>query len=474
MISHTAAEKALAAAWQELLCGVFDLSPDEVKFSTDRRGAVNAREEFLEQIKQWIRTSRVVISLQTPVSRSRPWLLWEAGFAQSADKELFVVVYEARNTQAAERIQGKLGSPLDVIQQFQGMRSEDVEKVLRQLKIGALRDVPTRAAADESALIRRYVKAILRHEHRWVKRRFIYETRICLKFSAPARKTLDTQGIIAPTVEVQGVEGSLRIFGFDASTRVIRWDALLKHLLAIEDLPWPGSAARWARGLGRKLQAALHGTLIDGPEGLPLYADARPDVHHSYRPSIVLRDDTGGVTYFIVSFTHMPSVLVAPPQRQRTRVLLHYLDFCRMMRWGVLERNRFQRYFDAPDAFGEDEGQDRLREFIEAIMTIRTDFWNRNLGPNEIDHVIGEKHLPKLHRLTDAYFAAMRKIDPNDAGVAPPKLPDFAKIKSAYGDLTRLNKEYFVLINECFEEELQLLSPELETFPSGNTDEPRP
>ena len=96
MISHTATESYLAKAWQDLLHEVFDLPRDSIWFSSDP-DALDAS-PFAHQIEDSIRQSSAVISIQTPVSRLRPWTLWEAGIARGLDKPLFVIVYESANS----------------------------------------------------------------------------------------------------------------------------------------------------------------------------------------------------------------------------------------------------------------------------------------------------------------------------------------------------------------------------------------
>jgi hypothetical protein len=86
MISHTATESYLAEAWQELLSEAFDLQKQSIWFSSDP-DAFDAG-PFANQIEQKIRQASAIISIQTPVSRLRPWTLWEAGIARGLDKPI--------------------------------------------------------------------------------------------------------------------------------------------------------------------------------------------------------------------------------------------------------------------------------------------------------------------------------------------------------------------------------------------------
>jgi hypothetical protein len=85
MISHTATESYLAEAWQEMLHEVFDLPRDSIWFSSDP-DAFDAG-PFATQIETMIRQSSAFISIQTPVSRLRPWTLWEAGIARGLERD---------------------------------------------------------------------------------------------------------------------------------------------------------------------------------------------------------------------------------------------------------------------------------------------------------------------------------------------------------------------------------------------------
>jgi hypothetical protein len=131
MISHTATEAYLAEAWQDLLHEVFDLPRDQIWFSSDP-DAFDAG-PFAAQIEEKIRQSSAVISIQTPVSRLRPWTLWEAGIARGLDKPLFVIVYEPSQVPKGRGIFNRLGTPLDALQQTPGMDAEKIRGVRDRL-----------------------------------------------------------------------------------------------------------------------------------------------------------------------------------------------------------------------------------------------------------------------------------------------------------------------------------------------------
>src|SRR5215471_2233114 len=114
MISHTATESYLAQAWQDLIHEVFDFPRDRIWYSTDP-DALDAG-PFATQIEGQIENALAVISIQSPVSRFRPWTLWEAGIARGSNKPLFVVVYESPTTPRDRTIFSNLGTPLDAMQ----------------------------------------------------------------------------------------------------------------------------------------------------------------------------------------------------------------------------------------------------------------------------------------------------------------------------------------------------------------------
>jgi hypothetical protein len=215
--------------------------------------------------------------------------------------------------------------------------------------------------------------------------------------------------------------------------------------------------------LGEILQKGLNGDLIDGAEGLPFYFDARPNQHYSYRPSVVLRDDVGSQTYFVISFTHVPKTLMARPSKRSSEVLLHYIDFCRMMRWGVLERPRFREYFEEANAFTPEEADRRLRDFIAAITVIRTDFWNRGLERDALRNVVDPEMLPALDQLYFRYYETLKVLDPDDSGLVPEPLPDYRHVQKAYKDLLELNKSFFLIVHNELGKELSRLEPDPET-----------
>jgi hypothetical protein len=242
------------------------------------------------------------------------------------------------------------------------------------------------------------------------------------------------------------------LFGLAIDSR--KWEIFLAHLDTLK-APWKGSAARWARGLGHALQRALSGLLLENAEGLPLYFDSRSN--RRYRPSVTLQEDHGCETIFTISFTLVPSEISAVPKTD-AGTLLHYFDFARMMRWGVLEDFEVQAFFRRPYDYADEERACRISDFLEKIYSIRTEFWNRGLEMGAIDHAISNDDLPILENLRDEYHKIMREIDPKDTGKLPEPLPDIPIIQGIYADLLSNNKGWYQVVHRNFGREIENLA----------------
>ena len=398
-------------------------------------------------IEKEIGAAQAIISIQSPVSRLRPWILWEAGMARALGKPVYVIVYERSDATRDERIFGRLGTPLDPFQQFPGTDLKRVQGVIELLQ--AHLDRPMKSGRLDEAL-RDYEKGVKTLENYWVLRKQIFEKRLRLVFDPAARELLAETGRIADHVMVEGIQGSMVIFGLllDKS-----WRDFLKHLMELKS-PWSGSAERWACGLGSALQRALDGQCINGPEGLPLYFDATAG--YSYRPSVSSLKEEGEKTIFNVSFVLLPQELTVHPPGT-FGVLLHYLDFCRMMRWGILEEPKFAAFFRNSRLFSAQQGADYIREFLGRILSIRTEIWNRGLARDAIWHALDENEQPIMDSLLNAYLEAMRIIDPDDKGTIPDPLPGVDALRKVYADLLKVNKQIYLLVYKALGPLLQKL-----------------
>jgi hypothetical protein len=443
MISHTATESYLAKAWQDLLHEVFDLPRDSIWFSSDP-DALDAG-PFAQQIENSIRQSSAVISIQTPVSRLRPWTLWEAGIARGLDKPLFVIVYEPGHPPKGQGIFNRLGTPLDALQQTPGMDAEKIRGVLDNL--GRKINKPIAGTQLEDSL-KRYIDAVSSHQRCWIFENRIFDKRVELILNLDERDQLIQQPIIPATVKIRDVEGSARIFGLDVGET--SWQEFTANLASLAS-PWAGSAQRWARGLGRAINCALRGKLLVEAEGLPLYFD--PQERKAYRPSVSLREDHGCETIFTLSFTLIPPELVVCPT-SAAGILVQHLDFCRMWRWGILEDPDISAFFRNAHFYPKKRASEIIYDFLGKDFSVRTEFWNRGLERNAIHDALEKSDLAALDDILQRYYIAMRTLDPNDDGMFPDPMPDYDVLKKVYCDLLKVNKEYYLLVHRNLAREL--------------------
>jgi hypothetical protein len=448
MLSHTVDEAFLAQAWQDLIREVFDVPRDQIWFSSDP-DAMDAKGPFALQIEQKIQLAQAVISIQSPASRHRPWLLWESGIARGLNKPIYVVVYEKPDAPRNDRILDKLGTPLDAMHHYCGTNASKIRGVVDQLG----RDIGQSPNATRLELaLDGYLKSVKTFEHCFVWKETQFDRRIQLVFTEEQIIKLRETGDVAEAVEVRDVLGSMVLFGLAVDSK--EWKAFLAHLDTL-NAPWKGSAARWARGLGHALQRALSGLLVENAEGLPLYFDSR--AKRRYRPSVSLQEDHGCETFFTVSFTLIPSEISAVPQTD-AGTLLHYLDFVRMMRWGVLEDFEVQSFFRRPYSYSVEDRASRISDFFEKIYSIRTEFWNRGLEMGAIDHAIEKDDLAILVELRDHYHTIIHEIDPKDTGKLAQPLPDIKIIQKIYADLLGNNKRWYKLLHKNFGREIEMLA----------------
>jgi hypothetical protein len=122
MISHASTDEKIATAWYDLLRSIFPTS--ELRYSSDPRNPpFHGYTAFAEQIHDSVKETEYCLTVQTPSSRRRPWLIWEAGLAKSLNKEIFVVLYGVKP--------GRLENPLDSEPHDCGLEKSDVQRIVR-------------------------------------------------------------------------------------------------------------------------------------------------------------------------------------------------------------------------------------------------------------------------------------------------------------------------------------------------------
>ena len=79
-ISHATSDKPLADALRALITSTF-AEPVEVAYSSASvsEGGISAGQDWLDWIRAQVQDSAMAIVVVTPLSKSRPWLMWEAG-----------------------------------------------------------------------------------------------------------------------------------------------------------------------------------------------------------------------------------------------------------------------------------------------------------------------------------------------------------------------------------------------------------
>src|SRR5258708_9996208 len=193
LISHAANEKHLAEAWKELICDTFTGIDQGSVFFSSELGAFSGQETFVEQIFSKMREATSILSLQTPSSSGRPWIIFEGGMAWAdKGKSLYPIIYESRDVDKNESIFGKLQNPMNALQQYHGDDSEQVLTLLSLIQKDFLRGFIKDKANDEMPLIdprhlasalKQYETKIKEREYSWIYRNRIFDKRIELQFS---------------------------------------------------------------------------------------------------------------------------------------------------------------------------------------------------------------------------------------------------------------------------------------------------
>lgn len=156
-VSHSSIDKALVDALRELITAAF--SEDvEIKYSTASvaSGGIAAGQSWLEWIHHQIRDSDLTIALLTPLSRSNPWLIWEAGavsglgLSRGMAIPVVPLMYGIR--------QEEVPSPLGQRQAKSGSVFEDMHDLLESLRLTG--QLSYKSDVDLPALITTYLTAV--------------------------------------------------------------------------------------------------------------------------------------------------------------------------------------------------------------------------------------------------------------------------------------------------------------------------
>lgn len=128
LISHAYDEKGLAEAWKKLIETVSS-GIIQVWFSSDTgpTGGVMIGKPWLDDLYQRIAESDFILAIQTTISASRPWIMWECGVASGINRErgIIPIVYSLGR--------GDLSNPLTSYQAYQGDDASQVREVCERL-----------------------------------------------------------------------------------------------------------------------------------------------------------------------------------------------------------------------------------------------------------------------------------------------------------------------------------------------------
>lgn len=441
MLSHASADEMIATAWSDLLRIIFPTS--ELRYSSDPKNPpFHGYSAFAAQIHDWIKEAEYCLTIQTPSSKRKQWLIWEAGLARALNKQVLVVLCGVKP--------GYLENPLDSEPHYDGLKRSDVQRIVRRI---ATDSNVTYYEEDFATAFAKYEQVLRENSHFFESEHVAYEKRILLEFTQEQGHALRATGVIPDTVIVRAVFHSLEMFGYDCAVKDITWAELISHLKEDDaQRYWPGSALGWAKLLGRVLKKALDRQLTSAnSQGLPLYY-WQPDARGggiSYRPSIAQQDKEGGITTFTITLTQLAPELTARAPGN-LGIVSHYLDFTRMIRWGVLKNSRFEDFFHGNLT---SEGMlAKNTEFLDTLFNVRIDFQNRGLVRSRIFDVFPLSRREYLKTLIDDYRDIVTQLEPD-------KYPTVEQVCALYPKLLSVNSMLFKLY---LKQTLELLSSEFE------------
>jgi hypothetical protein len=430
MISHATIDEHVGTAWNNLLQAVFPKFT--FRYSSDPNNpAFSGYGAFAGQIQEWIEESSYCLTIQTPNSAIRPWLIWEAGMARALGKAIFVVVYGIDP--------GHLKTPLDSEPHYDGNRKSDVRKIVRSIS------GDSKVIYDEGDFEKafpKYERVLKANQHLFDHGEVHYQKRIFLELTHEDCRQLQTHDIIPDGAVVRAEWGSLMIFGYDSAVKEVTWGELIAKLGEDDrNRAWPGSALRWTECLGKSLGKALKRQLTaDDPEALPLYYWSPQDdgVGIAYRPSIAAQSQRAGKTTFTISFTHLPPELTARPSGC-LGTLFHCQDFARMMRWGILKSARFSDLFCGN--LSGDQLREKQAEFLDSLLNIRIEFQNRGLQKDQFLEAFPKWRRQELEDMLKVYYALVGQLEPKNK-------PSSKTVRSLYPELVSINERFLTAFHE--------------------------
>jgi hypothetical protein len=423
MISHAHEDKEIAAAWGNLIGSLFG-DGTGIWYSSAPAYTFDGYKLFATQIENRIREADAVLTLQTPYSTEKPWVVWEAGLARGTGKPLIIVVYKVES--------GKLGNPLDGFDQKDGLNEEEVENILLQLtEYSNVRRGYTgrvfRSAwesykeAVESATDKMLLSEPVRYDKRLI---------LSLPVAVATKRPIADLPLILEELTVRG-ENGLKLFGEESKGGAKKWSQFRRELLDRDKRrTWPGSASGWTEVLEQTILLVLTDS-FNGSKSLPLYYDE--DEKIAYRPSISSRLQKNQSVEITVSFNQLPAEITARPVG-KCGIISHLLDFCRMFRWGVLQNPEFEHLFN--DDLPKHHASEAYAEFLRCLTNIRIDFQNRGLRKDDLIDAFPAKDQAAVGKILREYYETTEAMDPRNN-------PSPDEVAKGYRKMLRVNKEFY-------------------------------
>jgi hypothetical protein len=154
-ISHATSDKPLADALRTLITSTF-AEPIEVAYSSASvsEGGISAGQEWLEWIRAQVQDIAMAIVIVTPLSKARPWLMWEAGavsgvgLARKTNLPIVPLLFGLRADEVPD--------PLVSRQVKSGTAAADIRDLLDSIRIG--NSIGYRAPDQVAAALTNYLE----------------------------------------------------------------------------------------------------------------------------------------------------------------------------------------------------------------------------------------------------------------------------------------------------------------------------
>lgn len=156
-VSHSSADKLLIDALRELICDSFVEEVALIYSSASvASGGITAGQSWLEWIHMQIEQSSMAIVVLTPLSKLRPWLMWEAGavtglgLAQKNSTPIVPLLFGIKNEEVP--------SPLRERQTKSGTKEVDIRDLLESFRLVGNLTYKTKNNLDQ--LIDKYIQTV--------------------------------------------------------------------------------------------------------------------------------------------------------------------------------------------------------------------------------------------------------------------------------------------------------------------------